>query len=172
MEFLTNKNLTITYLLLCLLVFTTSCSESAEYDIVGVWGLTTRTADIPFDVNEDGVFNTNLIQEINCNTLETLTFESNGTVFSGNEFSTSVTYFKDEVTNTYWIDVDCDKDGIISFASEYNVIEDNKIKISQRNYTLNSDTLTTVYENAVKIYNSDLTEIIETKNLTLIYTKQ
>ncbi|MBU2929707.1 hypothetical protein [Winogradskyella psychrotolerans] len=166
-----NKIVSVCFLI-GLLGLTTSCSDKNEHGVVGTWLLATRTVDIPFDVNKDGVFNTNLIAEIDCNERETLTFETNGTVSSGNEFSNVLRYFKDDSTNVYSINVDCNKEGIISFASEYSIIEENTIKVSNRIYVLKSDTLTTVYKNAIDIYNEDFTDIIETRDLTQVYTKQ
>ncbi|WP_178984017.1 hypothetical protein [Winogradskyella helgolandensis] len=166
-----NKVFSVCFLI-GLLGLTTSCSDKNEHGVVGTWLLTTRTVNIPFDVNQDGVSNTNLIAEINCNERETLTFEINGTVSSGNEFSNVLRYFKEENTDVYKVNSDCNREGIISFASEYSTPEENTIKVSARVYVLNGDTLTTVYKNAVDIYNEDFTEVIETKDLTLVYTKQ
>ena len=149
-----------------------SCSDKSEHDVIGVWLLTTRTIDLPFDVNLDGVSNTNLIAEIDCNKTETLTFDNNGTVSSGNEFSNPLKYYIENDTNVYRIISDCNTEGIISFASEFEIAEERIIKISDRVYVLSGDTLTTVYENSVKIYNEDFTEVIETKDLKLTYTKQ
>ena len=149
-----------------------SCSDKSEHDVIGVWLLTTRTIDLPFDVNQDGVSNTNLIAEIDCNKTETLTFDNNGTVSSGNEFSNPLKYYKENDTNVHRIISDCNTEGVISFASEFETIEKSTIKISDRVYELSGNTLTTVFENSVKIYNEDFTEVIETKDLKLIFTKQ
>lgn len=149
-----------------------SCSDKSEHVVIGDWLLTTRTIDLPFDVNQDGVSNTNLVAEIDCNKTETLTFDNNGTVSSGNEFSNLLRYYKENDTNVYRIISDCNTEGIISFASEFKVTDERTIKISDRVYVLSGNTLTTVYENSVKIYNEDFTEVIETKDLKLIYTKQ
>ncbi|MBF8149333.1 hypothetical protein ITJ86_05460 [Winogradskyella sp. F6397] len=166
-----NKILAVCFLI-CIIGMTTSCSDESEHDIVGVWLLTTRTVDIPFDVNQDGESNTNLTKEIDCNKEETLTFKNNGSVFSGNEFSNPLQYYKEDTTNVYRINSDCNTEGIISFASEYNITDEDTIKISDRVYVLQQNTLTTVYKNAVDIYNEDFTEVLETKDLTLVYTKQ
>ncbi|WP_152487267.1 hypothetical protein [Winogradskyella psychrotolerans] len=166
------KKTALVSLLIVLLGSTMSCSDKSEHDVIGIWLLTTRTSDLPFDVNQDGVFNTNLVSEIDCNKTETLTFETNGTVSSGNEFSNPLKYYKEEATNVYRINSDCNTEGIISFASEFEITEEDTIKISDRVYVLSGNTLTTVYENSVNIYNEDFTEVIETKDLKLIYTKQ
>lgn len=167
----TLKKIALAFLLIVLLSFTISCSDKSEHDVVGVWLLTTRTIDIPFDVNQDDISNTNLVAEIECNKTETLTFENNGMVSSGNEFSNPLKYYKEDDTNVYRIISDCNTEGIISFASEFEITEENTIKISDRVYTLNGDALTTVYKDAVEIYNEDFTEVLETKDLTLIYSR-
>ncbi|WP_179334489.1 hypothetical protein [Winogradskyella costae] len=166
------KKIASAFLLIVLLSSAVSCSDNNEHHVIGVWLLTTRTIDLPFDVNKDGVSNENLIKELDCNTKETLTFENNGTVFSGNEFSNPLKYYKEEGTNEYKIISDCNTEGIISFASEFQIIEETTIKISNRDYVLSGDTLTTIYKNSVKIYTEDFSEVIETKDLKLIYTKQ
>ncbi|WP_139181030.1 hypothetical protein [Winogradskyella thalassocola] len=166
------KKIVLASLLIVLLGSMMSCSDKSEHDVIGVWLLTTRTIDLPFDVNQDGVSNTNLVAEIDCNKTETLTFENNGTVSSGNEFSNPLKYYKEEGTNVYRIISDCNTEGIISFASEFEITEESTIKIYDRVYVISGDTLTTIYENSIKIYNEDFTEVIETKDLKLIYTKQ
>ena len=166
------KNILITSILICLLGLSMSCSEKKDSQIIGVWKLTTRTINIPFDVNNDGLYNNNLIEEVECNPIETLTFDNNGTVYSGNELSSELTFFKQTNPVTYGINVTCDESAIISFASEFNIISTDTIQISARNYIVNDTTLATIFENAVEIFNKDFTEILETRDLTLIYSKQ
>jgi len=165
------KNIINAIFILCLAVATSSCTESDKSKVIGVWKLKTRTTDIPFDVNNDGSFSTNLVDEIDCNEIETLTFEENGTVFSGNEASVILKYFKTADSNTYGLNVECNKDGVISFASSYNEIDENTIQVSGRDYVISNNEMTVVFEGAVKIYNEDFSEIIETRDLTLVYTK-
>ncbi len=159
------------FCLVGLLSVATACSDKKEHSVVGMWVLTTRTVDIPFDGNQDGVAHINLLKEIDCNKEETLTFEANGTVSSGNEFSNVLHYFKEDGTNIYKINSDCNTEGIISFASEYRINEEDTIMISNRVYVLKENTLTTTYKDAVEIYNEDATEVIETKDLKLIYSR-
>ncbi|WP_458625901.1 hypothetical protein [Winogradskyella sp. PC D3.3] len=158
--------------LIGLLGFITSCSDRNDHQITGVWLLTTRTIDIPFDVNEDGIAHTNLLDEIDCNERETLSFDTNGMITSGNEFSNTLRFYKEVNTGRYKLNSDCNREGIISFASTYDIIEENTFKISNRVYVLSDNTLTTVYKDAVDIYNDDFSEVLETKDLKLIYTKQ
>jgi len=165
------KNTIKAFFILCLAIAMIACTKSDKSKAVGVWQLTTRTTDIPFDVNNDGVFSTNLVDEIDCNDIETLTFEENGTVFSGNEASVIMKYFKTADTNSYGLNIDCNKEGIISFASSYNEIDEDTIQVSGRNYVIDNNTMTTIFKDAVKVYNEDFTEIIETRDLKLVYKK-
>ncbi|MFD1014519.1 hypothetical protein [Winogradskyella rapida] len=159
------------FLILCLVGVTTACSDNDKSKVIGVWELTTRTIAIPFDVNEDGVANTNLVEEIDCNSLETLTFEENGSVYSGNEASVLMQFYKHDEDDTYGLQVDCNKESLISFASSYDEVNANTVQISGRNYEIQGDTMTVVFEDAITIYNEDFSEALETKDLTLIYTK-
>lgn len=160
-------------MLICLMGVVMSCSSNDEDSkIEGTWQLTTRTTGISFDVDNDTNYSENLVEEIDCNDSETLTFKADGTVSSGSEYATKIVYFKYRDSDNYGIQVECNEDGMISFASVYDKIDADTVVISGRNYHLNAKTLTTVFENEIAIYNEDFTEVIETRDLKLIYTKQ
>ncbi|WP_179352504.1 hypothetical protein [Winogradskyella vidalii] len=164
------NNIVITCLLFCFLL---SCSnDDSDSKIVGTWQLTTRTVGVTFDVNNDNTYNDNLLEVVDCNDSEILTFSADGTVSSGNEFPKDIIYFKYNNSDYYGLQVECNQDGLISFASEYKEVAADTIMILNQNYYIDADTLTTVYDNAITIYSEDLTSVIETRDLTLIYTKK
>lgn len=150
-----------------------SCSKDTNVShIVGTWQLSTRTIGASFDVNQDNIYRTNLIKEANCNDIETLTFTEEGTVFSGNEYVSDIIYFKYDDSDNYGINVECDKNRIISFASEYEDLNEASVLILDKVYRIEDHTLTTIFEDAITIYNEDLTTVIETRDLKLVYIKQ
>jgi hypothetical protein len=166
-------NLSYAILLVCF----TSCStddtqDSNDSPIVGVWELTAWNVEEAFDFNNDGTANTNLLNEINCSRNETLFFENNGVVSLNTTFNPdlNISLLNNE-TNTYNFDVTCDTEGVVSLATEYT-IENSMITIGESVAEIEGGQMFLVFEDRIKIYNEDFTEVFDTKDLTLVYSKK
>ena len=152
-----------------------SCSKD-NYDevnnaLVGSWKLTAWNVEGGFDINSDGVADINLLSEIDCPNEETLVFESNGTVSSDKTFNPKLQIaLIDEVNETYSFNVEC-PEGVIGFSASYS-LNNGALTIQDRMASLNGNQLTRVFEDAIKIYNEDFTQVIATKTLTMVYTKE
>ena len=155
------------------LVLVSSCSKDDvnEHAVVGKWKLTTWTVNIPFDLNHDTVSSTNLLDEIDCANNEILEFNAKDVVASDDTFNPKVDIaLLNGTTDRYTVTTEC-AEGIIGFSKLYFIINDTEVMINNRTATINGNQLTIVYENAISIYNEDFTQVITTKDLTLIYTK-
>jgi len=166
-------NFCIAFVLVCF----ASCSSDDMDDannafVVGTWQLTAWNIEGGFDINNDGVINTNLLNEIDCSRNENLLFENNGVVSLNTTFNPEINIILLNVeTEEYNFDIVCDTEGVISLATEYTV-KDSNITIGETEATIQGNQINLVFEDRIKIYNEDKTEIIETKDLTLVYTKQ
>ncbi|OMP31248.1 hypothetical protein [Mangrovimonas sp. DI 80] len=163
--------------LICILQLSVACSEdsSSKNALVGKWKLTSWSAEVPMDLNNDGLANVNLLKEITCSNKETLSFDVHGIVSSEDTFNPTVMI--SEVNggggNAYAVQVEC-AEGIIGFATDYAFDSTNgTVQIGENTVaTLNGGELTIVYGNAIEIYNTELAEVVGTKDLTKVYTKQ
>jgi len=167
---------TMTFIILaCVLMFSTSCSkddlETNNPSVVGVWKLSSYDIGISVDIDKDDKRNTNILNEIDCEVNEELVFKSNGTVASNDSFHHIIDISKSNLTNDYIFNVEC-SEGYISTATSYVKESNTRIEFNGIVSTINSNQLTRVFENAIEIYNEDFTEVVEVKNLTLVYTKQ
>ncbi|PWH83168.1 hypothetical protein DIS18_01025 [Algibacter marinivivus] len=160
-----------------LLVCFTSCSsediqDSNDSSIVGVWTLNAWNIEDGFDMNNDGTVSTNLLNEIDCDRNETLFFDKNGVVSLNTTFNPDINIsLLNSETNTYNFDVTCDTEGVVSLATEYS-IDDSMIAIGESVAKIENGQIFLVFEDRIKIYNEDFTEVIETKDLTLVYSKK
>jgi hypothetical protein len=150
-----------------------SCfNDDEKTTIKGVWRLYAMNVESGLDINKDGFADTNLLNEIDCTNNETLIFESNNVVTSNKTFNPDIKIaLINGTTNEYVFDVECDEEGIISFAATYSR-SNNQIFINESEAILNNNQLTRVSENAINIYDEGFSEVIATKNVTLVYIKQ
>ncbi|MDO7170649.1 hypothetical protein [Mariniflexile sp. AS56] len=151
-----------------------SCFNDSDDDfsVEGSWKLTEWQVADGFDMNNDGVISVNLLDEIDCQNDETMVFESTGVVSSNKTFNPTVEIaLQNGTTNSYTFNIACDDEGIISYASNYTKKGD-LILINEAVATVNGRRLTRVFLDAIKIYNEDFTEVVATKDLTVVYTKQ
>lgn len=166
-------NLCIAFVLVCF----TSCSsddmqDSNNLSISGVWKLTAWNIEGGFDINNDGTISSNLLNEIDCSRNETLFFDNNGVVSLNTTFNPDIGIaLLNETTDEYSFDVTCDTEGVISLATEYT-IKDSIITIGESEAMIEGNQISLVFEGRIKIHNEDFTEVIETKDLTLVYNKQ
>jgi hypothetical protein len=159
----------------CALVFFTSCSSDDmqnNSNLVGSWNLSAWNIDGGFDINDDGVVSTNLLSEIDCDQNETLLFEGNGVVSLNTTFNPDIEIvLLSDSENEYRFNVECDTEGIISLATAYSVNGSN-ISLGEINAQLDGNQISIVFKNSLEIYNEALSEVIATKDLTLVYTKK
>jgi len=153
------------------ILFVSCSNETIDMSAVGTWKLTGYNVANGFDLNNDGIKSLNLLNEFECENHETLTFELNGVVSSDKTFNPEVdVILLNEATNEYTFNVVCDLEGVIGFASNYSQ-NGEIVTYNNKNAVIKGNELSVVFENAIKIYNSDLTQIVDTENLTLVYTK-
>lgn len=168
---------TITILIACTLVFFTSCSSDSvqiqnELNILGLWELAAWNVEGGFDMNNDGEINTNLLNEIECSQNETLLFEANGVVSLNTTFNPDIEIVVlNNETNEYRFNIECDTEGVISLATSYSV-NGSSISLGESNAQFDGNQISIVFKNSLEIYNEDATEVIETKDLTLVYLKK
>lgn len=151
-----------------------SCSSEDNEDssIVGTWKLTAWDVVDGFDINNDGTVSTNILDEIECANNETLIFETNGVVSSNKTFNPDIDVaLLEGTTDEYAFDVICDQQGVIGFATTYSQNIDTVI-FNDKASTIIGNQLFRVIKESITIYNEDYTEIVGTKDLTLVYTKQ
>ncbi|HMC02096.1 MAG TPA: hypothetical protein VKN14_13750 [Flavobacteriaceae bacterium] len=167
------KNLALKLIVLFTILFLASCTAEDIDDntnIVGLWKLTTWTIDIPVDLNNDNSFSINLLDEISCDNNETLVFDNKNIVSSNDTFNPNINIALMS-NEKYVFNVECAV-GSIGFATSYSQINNSIIEFNNVEATIIGNKLSWVYENAIKIYNENFTEVVETKDLILIYTKQ
>ncbi len=166
-------NLCIAFVLVCF----TSCStddmqDSNNSSITGVWKLTAWNIDGGFDINNDGTVSTNLLNEIDCSRNETLFFDNDGVVSLNTTFNPDINIaLLNEATSEYSFNVACDTEGVISLATSYTV-NDSMIMIGESEAQIDGNQIFLVFQDRIKIYNEDFTQVLETKDLTLVYNKQ
>ncbi|MDG1730316.1 MAG: hypothetical protein P8K68_08925 [Algibacter sp.] len=159
------------------LVYFTSCStedlqDSNDSSITGVWKLTAWNVNEGFDFNNDGIISTNLLHEIDCSRNETLFFDQKGVVSLNTVFNPEINIALLNVSNSeYNFDVACDSEGVISLATSYTV-NGSMIMIGESKAQINGNQISLVFDDRIKIYNKELTQVVETKDLTLVYKKQ
>ncbi|GAA4291541.1 hypothetical protein [Aestuariibaculum suncheonense] len=164
----------ILILFVFLFVFTSCNTESVDVNdnvVEGTWKLTTWTVGIPVDLNNDTVFSTNLIEEIPCENMETLTFSVDGTVASNVTFNPDVMILFNEILGVYVYQVNCEAEGSIGFAASYEH-KGASVFINDREAVVNGNRLTMIYKKAQKIHNLAKTDVVDVKDITLVYTKQ
>jgi len=160
---------------LVLIVFLSSCSiEPVEetFDFLeGTYRLTEYSVNVPIDLDNDTNYNTNLLEEIDCENNETLVFDRQGFMYSNLTFNPKIEVaLIDAQPGTFAVDVDCDTEGVIGMAISYRK-SGNTIIINERIATLNGNNITMIFKNAIDIYNQDKTVVVDTKDLKLVYSK-
>lgn len=151
-----------------------ACSNES-YDsttVEGMWKLTAYNVDNGFDINNDGIKSINILDEIDCANNEFLTFEPNGVISSNLTFNPDIRIvLLDGTTDEYVFNVTCDNEGVIGFAANYTQ-NGETITYNNKNVSIIDNQLYVVFKNAVKIYNEGFIEVVDTKDLTMVYTKQ
>ncbi|TGV02704.1 hypothetical protein [Flavivirga rizhaonensis] len=161
--------------ILCFALLITSCSgeDNNDASIVGRWKLTAWEVADGFDMNNDGIVNTNILNEIECISNETLIFETEGVVSSNKTFNPDIDIALQEgTTDKYVFKVRCDEEGVIGFATTYSLKNTDTVIFNDNESAIVGNQLFRLIKESIKIYNKDFTEVVATKDLTLVYTKQ
>lgn len=158
--------------LVCSFFVILGCSEDdVRNPVVGSWELKSYSIHIPVDLNGDGIYSTNLLDETRCGSKEILSFDTNGIVASNNTFNPKLQIaLLEDTSDEYLVDEIC-AEGTLGYAAEYNQIGDESISYNDNIGTVKGKRLSLVYKNAIKIYNADFTEVIATKDLFVVYQK-
>jgi len=154
----------------------TSCSdEPVDFSsAVGTWKLTEVNINLPngFDINNDGVRSTNLLDEIDCPNREVLIFEPNGVMQSNLTFNPDVDiYLMDETSQTYTFSVKCDLEGTIGYATSYSQ-QGGVINYNNRSAIQEGNHIYMVFEKVIGVYNADGTKILGLEDLNLVFSRQ
>lgn len=165
-----NKIISKVYFVI-LLALASCATEPIEETIDSRYILASWTVNIPIDLNQDGVYSLNLLDEIACNYNEELVFNSLGDVVSNGTFNPQVNVVFNKFSEDYHFSVDCDTEGSIGLATNYTLSGD-KVLFSNKVGTIKGDELILVFKKAVNIYNQDFSRVLEEKDLTLVYRKQ
>lgn len=74
-------------------------------------------------------------------------------------------------TYDYMFNVQCDLEGVVGIASSYSQ-NDDVVRYNNHIATIIDNQLNIVFKDAMEIFNMDYTEVLETQDLTLVYSKQ
>lgn len=148
------------------------CKDDVENQVIGTWRLASWSVEIPFDSQVNGNDNTNFLNYTNCEVNELLRFDANGIVTSKNTFNPQITIsLLDGNANDYAVNEIC-AEGEIGFSSEFEQPDDTRIIYNGGEGKVLNNELTVIYPKAIEIFNASLTEVVERKDLILIYKKK
>ncbi|MEO5789469.1 MAG: hypothetical protein ACOH2D_09390 [Gelidibacter sp.] len=167
-----NITFRLLFLSVCFFICASCSKEDDKYPVVGDWELIMWTVGIPFDLGNNQVHSLNFLDKTACNVNETLNFNHKGIVTSSNTFNPEITIrLKEDTSDVYFVEEICDE-GTIGFSTSYLQVDKLNIELNNAVGMVERNKLTLVYANAIKIYNEVFTEVIESKDLTLVYRKK
>jgi hypothetical protein len=138
---------------------------------LGDWKLVGYSIGEAHDINDDGVSHINLLNELNCENKEVLKFETTGIVSSSASYNPTLDVSKRVLDDSYVFHAEC-PEGVIGFATDFQQISDATFRFNGREFTIVDNMFTLVFIDDIKIYdNNNLSEVIETKNVVLTYSK-
>lgn len=154
------------------IIFSSCSNQDDKNAMVGNWKLIAWTVGIPFDLDAEVTPSSNFLDKTACKVNEILTFSINGIVTSNDTFNPEITIrLKDGSSNIYLVKEMC-AEGSIGFSTSYDTVDKNHIELNGAVGIVKSNKLTLVYIDAFKVYNEALTEVIDHKDLTLVYVKK
>ncbi|RXJ50122.1 hypothetical protein [Gelidibacter gilvus] len=165
-------SLRLLFLTVSFVILVSISKDDVKNPVIGGWQLTTWTVGIPIDLKASKHVTTNLLDQTSCTVNETLSFDKDGIVISEDSFSPKITIrLKDGSSDVYIVEEVC-AEGVIGFATDYSQETNGEVQFNGTIGIVSNNRLTVVYKEAIKIYNEALTEVIESKDLTLVYTKK
>jgi hypothetical protein len=161
------------FVLSIVLFFLSSCAKEEvkiQSQVIGEWELVTYSVGTSFDIDKDGTSNLNLLHEIDCVNNEVLKFETTSVVSSNNTYNPAIHISKSEMDSTYDFNIEC-SEGVIGFTTNFSQISSDSFQFNDKSFTIINSLFEITLEDEVQIYNEDFTEIIETRDLVLTYSK-
>ena len=159
-------------IVLIILLYGCSSKKKQDNNLIGAWQLSEWHIDQGFDINGDGVKSANLLKEIHCPNKEVLIFEPHNVVLFNATFNPIINVLSTvNAPSTYDFNVDCDEQGGISHATSYS-FEGGHLRLGDKDVKLENNKISIIYKDKIKVYSQDSTEVIETKDLIVIYTKR
>lgn len=163
----------VSLILVICLVFLSSCAKEEikiHSQVIGEWKLTSYTIGSAFDIDKDGTSHLNLLNEMDCVNNEVLRFETTSVVYSNETYNPTIDISKSGVDNAYNFNIEC-SEGIIGFATSFSQVTSNTFQFNDKTFIISNNSFDIILEDEVEIYNEDFTQIIETRDLVLTYSK-
>lgn len=162
----------VLFIAICFIIYSSCTKDKDKNPVHGRWELIGWNVGVPFDLNNEISPSLNLLDKTTCNVNETLTFDRNGTVTADDTFNPEITIsLKDGTSDVYLFSETC-AEGSIGFSTSYTQVNNQNVELNGATGTVASQKLTLVYKDAVNIYNEALTDVVDSKDLTLIYVKK
>lgn len=179
------RKLVVSLFVLTALVFTSCESDddgSSSSNIQGTWKLTAWNSVESFDLNNDGVASTNLLDEMDCYNNETIVFANNVATAISTSYADITAEIVVGTTNEFNYSIDCEQE----FSSDDAIftVNGNTVTITTTEMfdgevsenvlvaTINGNTLSFVVEEGLYIYNDANFDTVVEQDLTFVYTKQ
>lgn len=152
-----------------------NCDNNQPLGVAGTWLLTAWNVVEPLDLNNDGTENTNLLDEMDCYTNETLVLNGDNT---GTAMSTSYAEFdifiEAGTENSFDFTINCIEEienTNVTWTQDGNIVSiDDGFSVSD--WTLVGNTLSITIPEGFSVINAEDAEVTVTQDLTFIYTKQ
>lgn len=156
------------FVFLLLIVFSYLGFSQTPNSPYGNWTLESWSVGIEMDLNKDGKSSDNLITETSCRNLEVLSIMNNNTLSDMSTFNPTVNISKSG--NVYRISEKCNK-GSIGFSNSFKIVDSNLNLDQGDQYKMQNGKLIRTFEGAINVFNDGYSDIIETKDLVLIYCR-
>lgn len=160
------------FLAITFIVLSSISTNEVKNPLIGGWELTNWTVGLPVNLIDTNEFTTNLLDQTSCDVKEVLTFDNNGIVTSENTFGPKITIRLKEGTSDVFMFEEICGEGQIGYAAQYVGDSNGNVQFNNIVGVVVDRQLTVIYKDAIKIYNETLTEVVESKDLTLVYTKK
>lgn len=162
----------ITCILTLLIACTQDNSKSTDSEYLeGVWRLTAWNVSEAIDMNNDGSPSINLLNEISCVNNEILEFNTSGIAAFNNTFNPSLEIMSQNSSlNNLSFNIICNS-GVIGAATMYSK-QGNTITLGSETATISGNEITIARKNKLKVFNSDKSKVLVSRDVDAVYTKQ
>lgn len=157
-----------------LLVSCTKNDDTLQASISGVWKLTAWNVISPLDLNNDGVPNSNLLLEFGCLNGSELIFKDsqNASLY----YSSDVSFHVENENEGWFFMISCSLDGEVTPMQLTYVYQDNDVILNNAgdllHFTLTDNTLSMVVPNGFVARNPETQDIVLSRDVTYLFTKQ
>ncbi|TCK68920.1 hypothetical protein DFQ05_0430 [Winogradskyella wandonensis] len=153
----------------CILFVVVATCAQTNNDILGEWTLKSWSVGSESTLVNNNKQSTNLLDITTCNNSEVLTVKANNTIGATNTFNPNIKISKGE--NGYLVTEVCTK-GSLGFSNSFKLIDNKLVLDIGDSYIIKEDSLSRTFKNYIKVYNSDFTQVIERKDLILVYIRR